>query len=75
MKKIDCLYCGYAHTNPAWRYAHGGWMCSKWFTPRKRVNGIESRSMRPDGSIATGLEGIRIRDNRLRSQERLTKNP
>lgn len=34
---------------------------------------LKMRSLRPDGSVATGVEGQRIRDLRLRSQEQAAK--
>jgi hypothetical protein len=71
MKKIYCMYCGIKHTDFNWRLSPGaeGWYCSRWFRPRKRIDPLTSRSLRPDGSVATGLEGIRLRDRRLKAQE------
>lgn len=41
-----------------------GYYSPAWTTTEK----IKSRTLRPDGSVATGLEGIKLRDLRRRSQ-------
>jgi hypothetical protein len=73
MTEIYCVLCERKHSDSTWRYTHGGWICSKWFTPSKKINTMESRSLRPDGSVATGLEGIRLRDRRLKAQQESEK--
>jgi len=50
------------------------WLCDTCY-PFARLNSwselekLQSRSLRPDGSVAIGREGIRLTDEKLRKQE------
>jgi len=77
MSRMYCTGCKKTHSDWHWRSTEGkkGWQCRKWFTGSVSVpQGVETRASRPDGTIASGLEGIRILDARMKAQEQGEKH-
>lgn len=72
MRMAKCDVCGKPASSL--KLTDLGWVCRDcysgvWLEPWSARDKIRSRVLMPDGKVATGMRGLRIRDQRLKAQE------